>query len=481
MIQNLISMSNEANFEKSVCQRICLCVSALALQINQDGIISEILGQLNSIIATSPLIILELLTVLPEECYDKRVYVHPNTRDLFASQLCVSVNDIFTFLNTLYLPQTQIEVKKSIILCLQNWIDNINVPEEFLINHILYQNVLNSIHINELLDEVSDIIIYTLRRYRTDIHSSVEASTSKLPYIIIPQVIKLGPLWKSQDIANNNQDDDICRTLCRLFTETAETYCYLFLTKKEFEIYISDLFSLLLECVKYPYDFDISRIPLQFFYELCVLLTDENNILSSSSGSSMSNNTQHPIYPIHYFYDLYINLLMISIQHMRLDNNNIINQIEINEEKTTIRSDLVDTISDCTIVLGGDLALMHVYNLLTNELTNIEMNKTNGWTLIESCLITIQIIIKFVSTDENEIISKLLNLLPLFPNYPRIILTTIGLIGQLASWIYLHSEYMLPILDQLMSYLANPILSDEASSALMLLMIYCKGIYNHTT
>ena len=94
-------MTNEANIEKSVCQRICLCVSALALQINQDGIISEILGQLNSIIATSPLIILELLTVLPEECYDKRVYVHPSTRDSFAAQLSISVGDIFTFLNTL--------------------------------------------------------------------------------------------------------------------------------------------------------------------------------------------------------------------------------------------------------------------------------------------------------------------------------------------------------------------------------------------
>eukprot|EP01041_Mallomonas_annulata_P005792 gene5792-11694_t len=482
LINDLILMGNESDLEKSVCQRICLCVSALALQLNQNGIISEILSSLNSIISTSPIIILELLTVLPEECYDRRVYVHPNIRDTFALQLCQSIPDVFAFLNSMYQPNTTSDIKNQIICCLSRWIENIQLDEEFLASHILFNNILDSIQNPNQFDDVIDLIINTLRRFRYPSHP-------KLPLlpIILPRVLATRQLWSQQDILNNNHDDDVCRNLCRLYTETGETYCEILVTESNLQSQRTELFVQLIECVRFPWDFEISRIPLQFFYELSKLLSNENNNTNnnnnnqhSPTNTSTSTSTSTTSYSINDYIPLYSALLDIAITQMKLEGANIMGIDKMSEDKERQRFDLLDCITDCCSVIGGPLALQQICILLQKELEQVSLLQNQSkevlpdqWCLLESCLTCITIVSKFLPSDENTVLPQLMRILPTLPNVPGVTIAVIEVIGKFASWINCHTEFMMPLFGQLLSFLPISITSEVSAKAIRLLCIGC--------
>jgi hypothetical protein len=88
--------------EMNVCRFLCLAVATLALQCNTPGIISEIFTWLNPIVQSCPIVLLELLTVLPEEAFNRQVDVSQNIRDLFVEQLNGSSAQVLAFVSSLW-------------------------------------------------------------------------------------------------------------------------------------------------------------------------------------------------------------------------------------------------------------------------------------------------------------------------------------------------------------------------------------------
>lgn len=97
-VAHLIRFSQEPQIDMKVCRYICLCIAATAVQMNQDGIIQQILLWLNPILGTAPHVVLELLIVLPEECRNRNVCVSAETRGNFGTQLTQSFGDVLEFL-----------------------------------------------------------------------------------------------------------------------------------------------------------------------------------------------------------------------------------------------------------------------------------------------------------------------------------------------------------------------------------------------
>jgi hypothetical protein len=77
---------------------VCLCIAATAVQMNQDGIIQQILLWLNPVLSTTPRVVLELLILLPEESRNRNICVPAETRSLFSNQLNGSFRDVLEFL-----------------------------------------------------------------------------------------------------------------------------------------------------------------------------------------------------------------------------------------------------------------------------------------------------------------------------------------------------------------------------------------------
>jgi len=166
IIQQLINISQEATIDKAFGKRLCLAIAALALQLNQTGIIRDILNSLNAIVNTAPLLILELLSVLPEECFDKRVYISADIRNLFAKQLVESTPEIFHFLLTLLdTLQPQTSTKNQILICLGRWIETLDIPEDFLSTHHICHFIINSLSNRELFEEAVEALIVMIRKY----------------------------------------------------------------------------------------------------------------------------------------------------------------------------------------------------------------------------------------------------------------------------------------------------------------------------
>eukprot|EP01035_Chromulina_nebulosa_P019708 gene19708-25633_t len=75
IVEHLIKLSEEKPLDTRVCRYLSLALSALSLQINQEGVVSQILSWLNAIINSAPKVILNLLVVLPEEAYNDKIDV----------------------------------------------------------------------------------------------------------------------------------------------------------------------------------------------------------------------------------------------------------------------------------------------------------------------------------------------------------------------------------------------------------------------
>eukprot|EP00607_Mallomonas_marina_P008849 CAMPEP_0182423906 /NCGR_PEP_ID=MMETSP1167-20130531/9990_1 /TAXON_ID=2988 /ORGANISM="Mallomonas Sp, Strain CCMP3275" /LENGTH=682 /DNA_ID=CAMNT_0024603253 /DNA_START=1101 /DNA_END=3149 /DNA_ORIENTATION=+ len=276
--------------------------------------------------------------------------------------------------------------------------------------------------------------------------------------------------WNQKDVAENNQDDDLYRSLCRLFTETGEAYSDLLVNDTSLQTYQEEIFSQILECVRFPWDFEIARIPLQFFYELSVTLTDENCRYFLS-------------YPIQQFIPLYNSLLQVCLEQMLLDGATVMGIERIDEEKLRQREDLIETVRDCCVVLGGQEALQQVCTVIQKELEKVSLLQHQSkevppdqWCLLESCLHGIQIIAGYVSPSEEVVLPQLMNVLPTLPNVSGVTLAVIEIIGKFANWISWHASYVNPLFGQLLGYLAGPTTSEAAAHAIMELCIGCANI-----
>ena len=76
---------------------MCLAIAAMALQVNREGVVSQILVWF-TILQSAPLVLLELLLVLPEESVNYHIDVDDDMRDRFAYQLTESFVDVANFL-----------------------------------------------------------------------------------------------------------------------------------------------------------------------------------------------------------------------------------------------------------------------------------------------------------------------------------------------------------------------------------------------
>ena len=120
LVEHIIRLAQDANSNFVVIRYLCLSLAVLALQINKNGIVQEILGWLNPIIMTAPRVVLELITVLPEECFNRQVDVNQDTRLALAHQMATSINDVFGFLSYLSTNDTIVtQIGSDLLNCLE--------------------------------------------------------------------------------------------------------------------------------------------------------------------------------------------------------------------------------------------------------------------------------------------------------------------------------------------------------------------------
>ncbi|CAM9327993.1 unnamed protein product, partial [Ectocarpus fasciculatus] len=465
LIAHLTALAAEPQPDIPVYRRICLSLAALSLQMNEAGVVGDILGKLNSIVATSPRVLLELLTVLPEECYNRHIVVAPRTRHMFSDQLCRSAAEVFQFLQTLAgscaagPPSGHaLETQKQILVCLERWIDNADIPlNAVLLPSGIFSYALDALSQTSLLEEASGVMIVVMRRYPYSPHSKDIALISAL----LPRIMAVRGLWTVEMNQSGGPSVDICRSIARLFTETMESYIELYLSPADYGQ--QHLLQQLLDCARFNDDFDVTRIPLRAFYELSNSLKELSHEMSTAEYEGLRGSVA----------PYFLELLSVAVQQLKLDDSTLRGE-KLDSDEQAERDEWRETVLDICEVVGAVACVERICTVVQAELS-----KANGgeqavsWGVIESCLFAIQVVGGRLPANENVFLPQILGLCSACPQILLLHVSILQLFGNAAHWISCNRKYLSSIFEQLLGMLSVPTLSLPAAVALLKLCKHC--------
>lgn len=528
LVQHLLRLANEKPYETQVIRYLCLSVAALGVQLNQAGVVSQVLRWLNPIIPQAPSVLLILLTILPEEAYNRSIDTTPEIRDAFLNQLTQSNEEVIQFALSLWPNLSAAQDRGRILKCLENWIDIVDIPPEMIYKHNVLSLALESMvaaqQEEEVFEAAVDLVLILVKRY-----------IRKDPTIVhnaLPHILSLSSKWRAiharvnETTAQGDHDEmdeddrNEAFALCRLFTEVAETCIDMFsnvYTNFGQEV----LLNLLLECAAFHQSHQIARIPLKFFYELSMMIkppssqgerTDANEALSASSDNSNNNGRNGDRLGLEMYQKYgpcYGKLLEVAVLNLTLPYPVLSGAKKMTDDQYERRSEWRESILDCSFVLTAS----HALDLLCQELESViksvasnggaggngeghasgggqmSAQQANGWCRIEAILCCIQVVLPRLASanapaatashgqlassngNANNRIPQLISLLCTLPRELLCLqLTAIDLLGNLAPYLVQHSKYIMLFMDKLYQDLATAKTSLAASKAMMLIL-----------
>lgn len=463
IVDHLIRLSSEKNIDIMVCRYLSLCISALSVHLNQDGIVRQILEWLNPILMTCPRIVLLLLIVIPEECFNTNIDVTEESRNRFSVQLSNSSQDVINFLTFLW-PSSNADIQIQILNCFENWIRYCHISDQIILNCQLLEYAFSSLLGNDIfIDKSVDLFIALIQSY--DSYSDIAL---KLLYYIV----ELRNKWnsKQQALGDCLDEDDInvCRAIARLFSEVSETYILIIVSSdSRLDSIRNGILEQLLACARFSHDISVSRIPLKFFYELSALIKTEKDKLIHSTNSNEQESLK---ILIDKFSSVYITLLDIAVTQMTLPIEVVRGVKSISDEFDDKRYEWRDTILDCYDVLGENSTLKILFEMLENYWYK------QLWNSIESVLLSIMIIAPSIAKNESLYIPQILSLFPKFPaDTIELSITAISLLGKLSKWISANDSYVNQIISLLITSVETEKISIVSSKSIMQLLESCSG------
>jgi hypothetical protein len=446
-----------------------MSLAALAVQMDESGIVNDILSNLNAIVNSSPRVLLELLTVLPEECYSRYVVVDGATRRHFADQLADSSGEVFAFLSQLVAAcsgagANGVETEKQILACMERWVDNIEVPlNAVLMSTGMLNFALGALMRKDLLEKAVDFIVVAMRRYPY----SPNDRNFTMPSAILSSVLAVRALWQ-EEVGGLGPDEDLCRCVAQLFAEVAEAFMELFITDNDF--HQGPIFIQLLEIAKFSGNADIARMPLRAFYDLSLVIKD---LKASSDSVARADQLTARYAP------LFLDLLKVAVQQMVADDKFVSGVRKLDDEEEGQRLDFRDTILDASDVVGSVCCVENICGIIQQEI--MRANSTGGavsWPLVESCLYAIQILGPRLPSNENQFVPQLLALCGQLPQLLGLYCTYLQLIGSLSIWFGSNYEHLPGQFEVLIQSLSVPPLCSLAAASLMMLCKETAGCRN---
>lgn len=436
LVHRILQLASELTLDMVVCRYVCLALAALSIKLKSDGnVVAQILTWLNSIVQTKPLIILELLIVLAEECHD--VY-GMSTDNQFSQQLTASVEKVFSFLNELVTaPTIDKGTYNQVLKCVRIWVETTNIPAEYLLHHPIFQHAVQGLGRLDLIEESCELFIVSLRKYCTcedfyDMFEEVDEEeeerriqemelSENVMFKLIPPVINMIKTWKAHRVDQDSDDEDLNknRAMVRLFAETCELSARVMVdgTFKE-KLSAEDemiLVNQMLECASVSYDNDIARIPLDFFYQLSA------RVIENGDPTMFEED-------VNKYSSCYSNLLQII--NMQLQN---LEQKTDESERERDQQEWCDTAMDCSQLLQADFCVSEVCKLLQQNSSNVSVLKASIMMLKSLC--------KKISVRETGMTPWIIqNLTTMWP-MNELKIPIIQFIGSISNWVAHNNNY----------------------------------------
>jgi len=136
-----------------------------------------------------------------------------------------------------------------------------------------------------------------------------------------------------------------------------------------------------------------------------------------------------------------------------------------------------DTLGDCCRLLGGDLVLKNVGQILQTEVERVSSLGNQGlqeWHTIESCFKALISTSRYIPPDENVVLPFVMRLIPNLPTSVSYLRNTANfIVGAFAEWLNRHPEQLHPILPFLAQGLSEVKCASSAAVAIKQLCENC--------
>ena len=455
LVARIILLTKEPTMDMPVCRFVCLALSSLSIQLEEDGIISRILGWLNEIISIKPLVILELLILLAEECDDQRF---KNTR--ISQQLTESVDQVFDFLNALMGSPIDVPTYRQVLRCLMIWTATTNIPAQTVAQKAIYGRALSGLLNLDILEESCEVIMMILRKFcvvpdwerdaidaRDDDSAPADDKTPQSEEVVlalIPHVLNMINSWSAHRVDENTDSEELdkSRAMTRLFTRVSATSIVLMVEGKLAQGE-NELLSQILQCLSFQYSQEIATRPLDFFEQLSLRCEYSDEPDKSTLKSKYSS--------------CFVALLQIA--HTQLQNLDVCDDPE---DIDIFRADWKGSIISCCRVLGSDVCMREMCSLIQKDSTNVKSLEAT-LTIVDKLAGS-----NYILTTEATCIPWIINTaLPSLMQIPQLQNIIIQLIGTLSHWLVANPAFHLPLMGVLQQALASPTQSIIASEAIL--------------
>lgn len=470
LLAHLFAFSQQTPMEFPVCRCLCLSIAALAVQLNQEGMVAQILQWVNPLIATAPKVVLELLIVLPEEVHNRHIDVTADQRDAFLAQLTASNESIFGFLATLW-PSASVATKNDILKCLERWIDLTVVAGSTLAAQPIFTTALDALSDPDLFDAATDVAIVTIQRYEC-------TKNFDILQLVLPRIIGLRGLWGIQLAALNKDPEDdeamqACRLISRVFAEMGERYMKLIFSSTD--VGQGEIIQQLLECSRFRLpgsahreSLEIAQIPMRFFFDL-----------SQEMHCSKQDHLAAPL--IDAFSPVFASLLTIIMDQVQVSAHKFVDAgadesyKELTQDEQDVRNEWRDAIVDCQLALGTETTMQ---TICTSLQACCALEGAQPWHIIESRLFAVHVIAPYVVGAEAPatLLPFVMDCISRMPDVGPMMGTVMELVGRLSKWLALNPSYLPHFMMQLGQALRTAKQSNVAAKALKSILADCYAV-----
>ncbi|XP_045768939.1 transportin-3 [Maniola jurtina] len=428
-----------------ILTQLSLALADLALQmLSWQNCVSDLIKLFSN---KNYFVLLEILTVLPQEIDSSSLKLGENRREEIKTELRANSQAVSFFLKECINSNPNSHIALKIIKCMTSWIQvkaiSIQeVPQNAVIG-FSFQVLQDHTSINILHDAASDCICAIL-------HSLEENSNNtEVEKLLFDNV---SALEASYHMVVAHEEEEKAANYARVFTELAETFLgkIILSTANGSAHFAMRSLELVLMCVGH-HDYEVAKITFNLWFRL--------------SEEVYERDYQ----PLTDAFKPHIERLIEALaRHCQCEPD--LMQLPDEDDFFDFRMKVMELIKDVVFIVGSSAVFRQMFATLQADL---------AWEQTEAALFIMQAVAKNILPEEYEYVPKVVEAILSMPenSHPAVRKTCILLLGELCEWIEKHPECLEASLQNLIRALHDQRLANAAATALQNI---CKACRSHT-
>lgn len=429
----------------SILTQLSLALADLALQMPSW---QDCISDLIKLFSNKEYLLLEILTLLPQEIDSSNLKLGENRREDIKSQLRLNSQTVMLFLKQcLNNSQGSTNVGLKSIKCMTSWLQvravNLHeIPQNTVIGYSL-QVLRDHNSINTLHDASSDCICALLQCLEeVNDHENIDR-------LLFDSVVALE---ESYHLAVAHEEEEKVSNYARVFTELAESFLMKIIdcTDNGNSHFAMKSLELALVCVGY-HDYEVAEITFNLWYRL----------------SEEVYRRDHQ--PLTDAFKPHIERLIEALARHCQCEPDLTQLPDETDDFYEFRQKVMSLIKDVVFIVGSSSVFRQMFAALQSNIS---------WEQTEAALFVMQSVARNILPDEYEYVPKVVEAILSMPSSSHLGVraTCILLLGELADWVERHAASCLaPCVAMLLAALPQPRLALPAATALQNICKACPG------